>query len=531
MVGLALSYDGGAKTSYTTDAEAWNIMLPEPEQTVIFHNAKFDLGVLRRTGLPLPPKWEDTLIAAHLLNETGEHGLKPLAKQHLGVADPLTFADADRMRLLNPEVFSEYAKNDARYTFRLWQQFGPELERQELQVAYKLEKSVLPVVMAMEARGMLIDVAALRKAGAETDAELKRLAAEIHDHAGCKFDLRSPQKLGVILTAKLGLSLPTGGKKGAPITDKHALKDLAGQHPIIPPLLEYRELDKLASAFIAKLPGLADADGRIHPVFNQLGATSGRFTCSNPNVQQMPRSSGLAALLRASFIAGPGRKLVCADWSQIELRVLAHFSQDRALIEAFLSGADLHARTAALMFGKDENAISKRERTIAKSINFGIAYGMGAPGLFRSLNAARIAVNQDECAEFINTYHASYPGVRRFLDAVGRTAQRQGFIRTLAGRKRRLNDDSSNMLSVKNAVIQGSAADIAKHAMVRLHKALPEGAHLIAMVHDEFIVDCPAQQAADVLALVKATMERPPKGFLVPLVVDAQIGDNWGACK
>jgi len=279
------------------------------------------------------------------------------------------------------------------------------------------------------------------------------------------------------------------------------------------------------------MPKMADKDGRVHPSFNQLGASSGRFTCSGPNVQQLPRSSGDAKVLRAAFIAGPGRKIVGADWSQIELRVLAHFSKDKALNSAFASDDDLHTRTASLMFKKPEAQITKAERGAAKSINFGICYGLGAPGLHKNLNANGIVATQDECKEFIAAYRRSYPGISRFLNAIKTVAWEQGFAKTLFGRRRRLDADGGNELSVKNAVIQGSAADIAKDAMFRLHAALPAGAYLIAMIHDEFVVECEDSQAEEVRALMVEVMSKQPDGFTVPLKVDAQIGDNWGKCK
>ena len=334
-----------------------------------------------------------------------------------------------------------------------------------------------------------------------------------------------------MLTEGLGLKLQKLTSTGQPSVDIDTLEDLAGQHPIIPLLIEYRELDKLASAFISKMPKLADKDGRVHPTCNQLGATSGRFTCSDPNIQQLPRSSGEAKVLRAAFIAGPGRKIVDADWSQIELRVLAHFSKDESLNEAFASDADLHTRTASLMFKKPEAQITKEQRGAAKAVNFGICYGLGAPGLFRSLHAAHIPATLEECKKFIASYRRSYPGISRFLNGIQFRLQEQGYITTLSGRRRRMRADGSDALSVQNAIILGSAADIAKDAMVRLHAQLPAGAYLIAMIHDEFVVECAEEQADEVRVFMVEVMSKQPDGFTVPLKVDAQIGDNWGECK
>ncbi|MCI0389108.1 MAG: DNA polymerase [Acidobacteria bacterium] len=531
MIGLALSYNSDDRTSYTTERGGWRFLMPESRQTVVFHNAKFDLGVLKRAGLPSPEKWEDTMIAAHLICETGEHGLKPLAKTHLGVENPLTFEEADRMRLLDPPVFEEYAKNDARYTYRLWRKFEPEIERQELRRVYELEKSLVPVVMAMEERGMLIDVEALKKAGVELNVRLEALEAEIYDLAGFEFKINSPKALATILTEKLGLKLPKTTKTGQPSVDAESLEELAGEHPIIPPLIEYRETDKLAGAFVEGIPHFADENNRIHPTFKQLGPTSGRFSCSSPNVQQLPRSSGAAKVLRAAFIAGPGRKLVVADWSQVELRIIAHYSEDKAMNKAFTDGADLHTRTASLMFRIPEPSVTKDQRSAAKSVNFGIGYGMGAPGLFTSLSAAGVKTSLPECRKFIESYYRSYPGVKRLQERIEKAARDRGYVRTFFGRRRRLAPDGGNMLSIKNAVIQGSGADIAKDAMVRLHAALPKDAYLIAMIHDEFVVECLEEQAEEVRALMVEVMGKQPEGVTVPLLVEAKIADNWSDAK
>jgi DNA polymerase-1 len=248
-------------------------------------------------------------------------------------------------------------------------------------------------------------------------------------------------------------------------------------------------------------------------------------------VQQLPRSSGAAKALRAAFIAGEGRKLVVADWSQVELRIIAHYSKDKAMNEAFESGADLHTRTAALMFGVPESSVTKDQRGAAKAINFGIAYGMGAPGLFKSLNTARIKTTLPECKKFIAAYRRSYPGIPSLLDRIEKAARERGYVRTLFGRRRRLAPDGGNELSVKNAVIQGSGADIAKDAMVRLHAQLPAGAFLITMIHDEFVVECLEEQAEEVRALMVEVMSKRPDGFTVPLLVESKIADNWGDAK
>ena len=534
MIGLALSYDGEERTSYTTDASAWPLLLPEPDQTVVFHNAKFDLGVLKRTGLPTPEKWEDTLIAAHLLNETGEHGLKPLVKKHLGIDNPVTFEDADRDRLLNPEIFEEYARNDARYTFQLWPKFKIHLERQGLTAVYELEKAVLPVVMEMEDAGMKLDLAQMGEMRRTVQTEADGIESEIYEHAGCQFDLHSPQKVGAILFDKLGVPSNKETKGGQRSVDKEALEDVRGYHPVVDAILRYREIDKLASTFLSVLPTFADDAGRIHPEFKQLGATSGRFSCANPNVQQIPSRSDLGKKLRRMFVADEGNALVVADWSQMELRILAQYSKDPLLLSAYQSGtdADLHTLTASRMFGKADADVSKSERAIAKMINFGIAYGITAVGLFNRLKPQGVDVTLEQCEQFIADYFRAYSGVRKFLDKVEPVLRERGYVKNWFGRRRRVPGRTARQIrQAQNFIIQSTAADMAKTTMVRLHAALPEGARLIAMVHDEFICECRQEQAEDVRALMVEIMQTTTDGFTVPMVVDAKIAANWGDAK
>ncbi|MBL8189230.1 MAG: hypothetical protein JNK38_14575 [Acidobacteria bacterium] len=534
MIGLALSYDGGGQTSYTPDCEAWPLLMPEPEQTVVMHNAKFDLAVLERSGLPLPATWEDTMIAAHLLDENGEHGLKPLAKEHLGIDDPVTFEEADRARLLDPEIFHEYARNDARYTWRLWRKFQPELDRQGLLQVYKLEKQVVPAVMAMETAGMKLDLDRMAEMNAVVQAEAETIKAEIYESAGCRFDLHSPQKVAAILFDKLGVPSRKETKGGQRSVDREALEDVRGHHPAVDAVLRYREIDKLASTFLTTLPKFADERGRIHPEFRPLGTTSGRFSCSNPSVQQIPARSELGKKLRQMFIADEGNALVVADWSQMELRILAEYSKDPLLIEAYCGEreTDLHTLTAARMFGKAEADVTKPERSIAKMINFGIAYGITPVGLFNRLRPQGVDVTEAQCEQFVADYFRTYPGVRKFLNQVESRSRQRGYVHNRFGRRRRVSGQTSREVrQAQNFIIQATAADMAKMAMVRLHAALPEGARLIAMVHDEFIVECPAAQAEVVRDLMTEVMQAAPTGFTVPMVVEATIAANWGEAK
>jgi DNA polymerase I-like protein with 3'-5' exonuclease and polymerase domains len=534
MIGLALSYDGEGRSDYVTDPGAWPLLMPEADQTVVFHNAKFDLGVLKRTGLSAPEKWEDTLIAAHLLNETGEHGLKPLAKTHLGIEDPTTFEEADRMRLLNPEIFEEYARNDARYTFRLWPQFRREMERQGLMAVYELEKAVLPTVMAMEDAGMKLDLAQMGEMRRAANVEADRIKAFIFESVGCEFDLNSARSVGVILYDTLGLPCANKTKGGQRSVDKRTLREIRGQHPAVDGIIEWREVDKIARDFLTTLPAFADENGRIHPEFKQLGATSGRFSCSTPNVQQIPKRSDLGKKLRRMFVADERNALVVADWSQMELRILAQYSKDPLLLSAYTDGAgtDLHRLTASKMFGKSETEVTDSERSVAKMINFGIAYGITAVGLFNRLKPQGVDVTLEQCEQFISDYFKAYSGVQDFIRNVEHRLREKGYVKNWFGRRRRVSGRNAREIrQAQNFIIQGTGADMAKEAMVRLHSALPEGAKLISVVHDEFIVECRQEQAEDVRALMVEIMQATPEGFDVPMVVEAKIANNWGDAK
>jgi len=530
MLGLSASADGKA-AGYTEDPETWQRVLSGPGQRSIFFNAHFDLAVLKSQNLTPPESWEDVAIVHRLLNEEGAHDLKSLEVSLLGLPERPGYEQSWRERMINPDGWAEYAAMDARSTFRLWQLLEPQLRDQGLLKIYQLEKLLLPVVMEMEETGMLIDVKALQQAEKEFRSQLARIKSDIFSLTGNRFNLSAHDSLAKILQKQFGLKLELTTEGGKPSVSAEALEALAGQHPIIPLLLEHRSIEKLARDFIKKLPGLTDKQGRIHASYNPLGAVSGRFTANHPNTQQMPRSSGPAQVLRKAFIAAPGHRLVVADWSQVELRILAHFTGDNGLCEAFAQDADLHRRAAAKMFHKSDETVSPQERTIAKTINFGLSYGMGAPGLFKGLNAKGLKVTMGECRSFIQAWNRSYPGVKNFFDELGRTARRQGYVTTFAGRRRRMNADGSNELSVKNSVIQGTGADLLKRSMVRLYGALPEGARMICCVHDEIVTECREEQAEEVRALMVEIMQSAPEGFTVPLKVDAKIAGNWGEAK
>jgi DNA polymerase-1 len=341
--------------------------------------------------------------------------------------------------------------------------------------------------------------------------------------------------VATILYDKLNVPCNKTTDKGQRSVDKNVLEEVRGYHPAVDALLRFREVDKLASTFLRTLPDFADQHGRIHPEFKALGAKTGRFSCADPNVQQIPARSELGKRLRQAFICEPCNKLVVADYSQMELRVLAHYSKDPLLLSAYTSEseADLHTLTAARMFGASETEVTKTQRSVAKMINFGVAYGITPVGLFNRLRPQGVDVTEDQCERFIADYFKAYAGVRKFLTQVETRLKERGYVRNLFGRRRRLSGRTAREIrQAQNFVIQATAAEMAKQAMVRLHAALPEGACLIATIHDEFIVECRAEQAEEVKALMEAVMTAAlPEGFAVPLRVDAKIVDSWGEAK
>jgi DNA polymerase-1 len=399
-----------------------------------------------------------------------------------------------------------------------------------------VELPLIPVLARMEKRGIAVDIAALASFLDEVRVELDRRTADIHRLAGRTFNIRSPQQLSDLLFDVL--KLPGGGKtrRGAASTSQEILEKLAGRHPVARAVLDWRKLEKLRSTYLETLPGLADAGGRIHTTFNQTATATGRLSSSGPNLQNIPVRGAFGRRMRACFTAAPGNLLVCADYSQIELRVLACLSGETALLDAFRDGRDIHARTAALLFDLPPDQVGADMRRKAKTVNFGLIYGMGAQKLARELGES-----VRDAAGFITRYFARLPGLKRFYDAVREEAAEKGFVGTLAGRRRLTPDIASQNAQLRaqagrqavNARIQGSAADIIKLAMIGVeHDAVLAGlgARLILQIHDELLLEAPAENAeAARLRLGEIMTGVRPGGteLAVTLRVDSGCGQNW----
>lgn len=400
-----------------------------------------------------------------------------------------------------------------------------------------IEEPLIPVLASMQIRGIAIDPAAFRNFLDEVDKKLSELTRKIHQEAGGAFNIRSARQIGEVLFGRLGLAPAMKTPGGAPSTSEAALEKLADENPIVNTILEYRKLDKMRSTYLDPLPKLMDARHRLHSTFNQEATATGRLSSSNPNLQNIPVRGELGKRMRSCFVAGPGNDLVSADYSQIELRVLAHLSRDAHLLDAFRKGEDIHARTASLVFDVPPEKLTPDQRRMAKTINFGLLYGMGANKLARELH-----ISQPQARDFIRRYFEHLSGLRSYYDGVLEGARRNGHVSTMAGRRRWLpgilsengNTAAQAQRQAVNAGIQGTAADIVKLAMLAVahdEELNALNAQLVLQIHDEFLFEVPSQNAQRAGERAACLMENIAPGgtvLSVPLVVDWHIGHNWG---
>lgn len=470
----------------------------------------------------------DLGVAAYLLNpEENDYGWPRLSARWGAVL---------RHELENR---GETAPGPARLGLAMAQLFEQRMEKDGLlELFRRLEMPLLPVLAGMERSGVAIDAAAFRAFLDDVQGQLDQLTAHVYELAGTQFNIRSAQQLGDVLFNGLGLPAPRKTKGGQASTSQQTLEKLAGQHPVVDSILQYRKLEKMRSTYLDPLPRLVDPQGRIHTTFNQKATATGRLSSSNPNLQNIPVRGPLGKRMRSCFIAGPGRLLVSADYSQVELRVLAHVSQDPALLEAFRNGEDIHARTAALVYDLPPDQVSPDQRRNAKTINFGLIYGMGAQKL-----AQELKISTTQAKDFIARYFERLQGLKEFYEGVEASARKHGFVTTLGGRRRLLPDINSASGQAAalarrqaiNTVIQGSAADIIKLAMLavaRDERLRELDARLLLQVHDELLLEVPADAAEEAGALVARLMQDvcpAGKELSVPLLVDWGTGHDWGA--
>jgi len=513
--------------------------LEDAASAKVAHNGKYDMTVLAEYGVNVSNLTSDTMVAAYLLGEKSL-GLKALAFSRLGIEmTPITdLIGTGSKHILMSQVDIEraapYACADADITGQLDGLLAPELREQGLwQLFTEVEMPLVPVLMRMERNGVTLDTGLLRGMSHRLGEQLLKLEAEVYNSAGHRFNVNSPRQLSSVLFEELALQ-PTRKTKSGYSTGAPVLEELRGTHPIIDFILDYRTLSKLKSTYIDALPALINPKtGRVHTSFNQTRTATGRLSSSEPNLQNIPVRGKLGKEVRTAFIAPPGLRLVSGDYSQIDLRALAHLSQDPGLLSAFHHDEDIHAATAARLFGVDTAAVTADMRRVAKTVNFGVIYGMSGYGLEQATGLSR-----EEAGRFINAYFEDHPGVRGYLEATKNQARERGYVQTILGRKRFIPEISSPNHQIREAAermainmpVQGTSADIIKVAMINLdHEmtGLRLKSKMLIQVHDELIFEVPEDELEEMRRLVPEIMTSAIK-LSVPLKVDIKTGTNWG---
>lgn len=510
-----------------------------PDVIVIMHNGKFDYEVLISNGLKENPTCTiyDTMIASWLLHpDRSSFSLEKLTEAKLFI-ETISFDSivpkGKNFTDVPLETAVKYGSEDADFTWQLWQIFEEELKKNNLFSLFTdLEMPILPILAQMEMTGIHIEKSELAEYSKDLSSQIEKLQSEIYDLVGHEFNIASPKQLQEVLFIERGLETGKKTKTGYS-TDTAVLEELAEKDPVPAKILEFRKLSKLLSTYVDALPSLTDKNGRIHTNFIQTGTATGRLSSRDPNLQNIPVRDENGRKIRKAFDAEKNKLLISADYSQIELVILAHLSKDKNLCNAFLSGNDVHKATAAMIFGVSPEEVQPEMRRTAKTINFGVIYGMSAFRLARELGISRTMAKS-----FIDSYFATYSGVQDFINSTIEQAEKEGFVETINGRRRYIKAINSANKSEKaaaeriaiNTPIQGSAADIVKKAMIKVHAELSEKfpeAKLLLQVHDELIVECPENQAEEVAKIMKTSMESVTQ-LSVPLKVSVEIGKRWG---
>jgi len=532
----------GKQLDMTPVLFALSDLFADPDLTMVGHNLKYDLTILETVGLLPQCRLADTMLMSYVLDAAaGRHDMDSLAKRLLGV-ETTSYEDvcgkgAKQIRFdeVALESASHYASEDADITLRLYNQFVDRLNRvPSLQSIYQeLELPVMQILREMENHGALLDVDILNAQSVTLGVRLEQLESEAQALAGRPFNLASPKQLQEILFDELQLPVLKKTPKGAPSTNEEVLQELALDYPLPKLLIEHRSLSKLKGTYTDRLPGDCDpADGRVHTSFHQAVTSTGRLSSSDPNLQNIPIRTEEGRRIRKAFIAPDCWSVMAADYSQIELRIMAHLSGDKSLVDAFARGDDIHRATAAEVFDLEPMFVTDEQRRRAKAINFGLIYGMSAFGLGRQLGIERA-----EAAAYIDRYFERYPGVRRYMDSTRAMAHEKGYVETVFGRRLTLPDIHARQVPVRqaaeraaiNAPMQGTAADIIKRAMLRVHQALATsnlGCHLLLQVHDELVFEVRDRDLDPARQLIRLEMEAAAE-LSVPLVVDIGSGDSW----
>jgi DNA polymerase-1 len=515
----------------------------------IGHNLKYDCLMLRCSGMRIEPLGFDTMIAAWVIEPASRRlGLKVMAEAELNIKmthiDELIGKGSKQLTMdkVSIEDVAPYAAADAEIPLRLMPILRQRLEANNVKDVFeKIEMPLIPVLIDMEFTGIAVDVEFFKTFSHELSQRMVEIQKDIYKAVGYDFNLNSTQQLSKALFETLKLTPPDSSKRtksGFYSTAAGVLEDMRDQHAVVQMILEYREISKLVSTYLDALPRQVNPrTGRVHTSFSQTGSVTGRLASSDPNLQNIPTRTELGHKVRKGFVAGPGNLLLSVDYSQIELRIVAHMAEDTAMLDAFRAGQDIHAATAAAIYNVPLDQVTKEQRRHAKAINFGLIYGMSAFGLTRTTD-----LTLAEAENFVKAYFEKFPGVKKYLDGIRSQAAEQGYVETMLGRRRyfpELRNPPNQQIRARaereaiNAPIQGTAADILKVAMIRLPGELEKAglkAKMLVQVHDELLLECPQTELEQTVSLVGEVMENAYK-LSIPLETDAAWGSNWGDLK
>lgn len=551
LVGMSFSYKKGLAYYVPLSEDQGEVLQTleifrpffEKEDLVkVAHNLKFDYKILRKYDLTVKGAMFDTMIAHYLLNPDGRHGMDYLSEIYLDYKpvsietiigkkgkNQGTFRDADL------RTQTDYAAEDADVTFQLYELFAPQLKKENLEdLFFNIEMPLMEVLAKMELAGISLDEKWLAQESIDLENDLRQLEAKIFELSGEEFNVNSPKQLGEVLFEKLQLDPKAKKTKtGQYATSEDILQKLAGKHEIIQHILEYRTYQKLKSTYVDALPSqIEKTDNRVHTNFSQTTAATGRLASVNPNLQNIPIRTLRGQQIRGAFVAGEGKKIISADYSQIELRLIAEISGEDNMIKAFQNGEDIHASTAAKLFNIPLEEVSKIQRSQAKTVNFGILYGQGAFAL-----AEQTGLSRSEAKQMIEAYFETYSKLKAYMADQVKKAREIGYVETILGRKRHLKDISSGNFVVRahaernavNAPIQGSAADVVKMAMIKIQKEFEKEklqTRMLLQVHDELVFESPVEEVELAVNIIKMEMENAIE-TQVPLLVEVGVGENW----
>ncbi len=551
LVGMSFSYKKGLayyiplsedKGEVLQTLEIFRPFFEKEDLLKVAHNLKFDYKILKQYDITVKGAMFDTMIAHYLLNPDGRHGMDYLSEVYLNYK-PVSIETIIGKKGKNQGNFrdadlrtqTDYAAEDADVTFQLYELFAPQLKKENLEdLFFNIEMPLMEVLAKMELAGISLDEKWLAQESIDLENDLKQLESKIFELSGEEFNMNSPRQLGDILFEKMQLDPKAKKTKtGQYATSEDVLQKLASKHEIIKHILEYRTYQKLKSTYVDALPSqIEKTDNRVHTNFSQTTAATGRLASVNPNLQNIPIRTLRGQQIRGAFVSGEGKKIISADYSQIELRLIAEISGEDNMIKAFQDGEDIHASTAAKLFKIPLEEVSKTQRSQAKTVNFGIIYGQGAFAL-----AEQTGLSRTEAKQMIEAYFETYPKLKQYMAEQVSKARETGYVETILGRKRHLKDINSNNFVVRghaernavNAPVQGSAADVVKMAMIKIQKELEKEklqTKMLLQVHDELVFEAPVDEIEVATNIIKMEMENAIE-TQVPLLVEVGVGNNW----